>query len=152
MVDDEEETHEFFLLVAENLGISCTVAANGEAAAKMLEEDESVAKFYRYNFLINGTDLMPSFELIDSLLIILPFFPYLIAETAKTMQIICVVKNKIPANKNGSITNIRAPPVFYFVASTNQKTNISNQRFLFFYRILSPDINTAAYRPFQPVT
>jgi len=97
-------------------------------------------------------NLIPSFELIYSLLIILPFFPYVIAETAKTMQIICIAKNKIPANKNGSITNICTPPVFYFVASTNQKTNISNQRFLFFYRILSPDINTAAYRPFQPVT
>jgi CheY-like chemotaxis protein len=40
-VDDEPEIREFFLLAAESLGISCTVAASGEEAAEMLEKDDS---------------------------------------------------------------------------------------------------------------
>jgi CheY-like chemotaxis protein/two-component sensor histidine kinase len=40
VVDDEPEIREFFALVAENLKISCTIAASGEDAIKILEEDD----------------------------------------------------------------------------------------------------------------
>jgi CheY-like chemotaxis protein len=40
-VDDEAEIREFFSLVAENLGISCTVAVSGEEAAEMIEQDDN---------------------------------------------------------------------------------------------------------------
>ena len=39
VVDDEPEIREFFAVVAESLNISCTVAASGEEAERMLEED-----------------------------------------------------------------------------------------------------------------
>ena len=42
-VDDEPEIREFFTAVSENLGIFCTVAASGEEAAELIEEND------RYN-------------------------------------------------------------------------------------------------------
>jgi CheY-like chemotaxis protein/anti-sigma regulatory factor (Ser/Thr protein kinase) len=41
VVDDESEIREFFTVVSENLGISCTVAASGEDASVMLEKDDN---------------------------------------------------------------------------------------------------------------
>jgi len=46
VVDDEEEIREFFMVIAENLGISCTVAADGYEAARMLEEDDDYNIFF----------------------------------------------------------------------------------------------------------
>jgi len=46
VVDDDPEIREFFIVVAENLNISCTVAVNGETAAKMLEEDDNYDIFF----------------------------------------------------------------------------------------------------------
>jgi len=40
VVDDEPEIREFFTVVAENLGISCTVARSGEEATEMLKRDD----------------------------------------------------------------------------------------------------------------
>ena len=41
VVDDELEILEFFMLVSENLGISCTVASSAEQAAEMLLKDDN---------------------------------------------------------------------------------------------------------------
>ena len=41
VVDDEVENREFFTVVAEDLGISCTVAASGEEATGMLEKNDN---------------------------------------------------------------------------------------------------------------
>jgi len=40
-VDDEPEIREFFMLVAGNLKISCSVASSGEDAVRMLEENDN---------------------------------------------------------------------------------------------------------------
>jgi len=40
VVDDEPEIRDLFIAVSENLKISCTVAASGEEAAKMLETND----------------------------------------------------------------------------------------------------------------
>ena len=41
VVDDEAEIREFFMLVAKNSGISCTVAGSGEEAAEILMKDDN---------------------------------------------------------------------------------------------------------------
>jgi len=41
VVDDEPEIREFFTVVADNLGIDCTIAKSGEEAVNMLEEDDN---------------------------------------------------------------------------------------------------------------
>ena len=46
VVDDELEIREFFLLVSENLGISCTVAASGEEAYEMLLKNSNYNIFF----------------------------------------------------------------------------------------------------------
>ena len=45
-VDDDPEIREFFVAVSESLGISCTVAANAEEAAALLEENDSYDIFF----------------------------------------------------------------------------------------------------------
>ena len=41
VVDDEAEIREFFIVVANNLGISCTVAVSGEEATDLIEVDDN---------------------------------------------------------------------------------------------------------------
>ena len=59
IVDDEVETREFFAVVAENLGISCTIAASGEEAAEMLKKDDDYDIFFLDWMLpgMNGIEL-----------------------------------------------------------------------------------------------
>ena len=58
-VDDEPEIREFFEAVTENLGISCTVAANADEAAKLLAEDDAYDLFFLDWMLpgMNGIEL-----------------------------------------------------------------------------------------------
>ena len=58
-VDDEPEIREFFEAVSENLGISCTVAADADEAAKLLEEDDSYDIYFLDWMLpgMNGVEL-----------------------------------------------------------------------------------------------
>ena len=46
VVDDEPEIRDFFVAFSENMGISCTVAASGEEAVKLLDEDEKYSIFF----------------------------------------------------------------------------------------------------------
>jgi len=59
IVDDDIETREFFAVVAENLGISCTIAANGEEAAEMLKNDDDYDIYFLDWMLpgMNGIEL-----------------------------------------------------------------------------------------------
>ena len=58
-VDDEPEIRKFFLDTAEAIGISCTVAASGEEAAEMLQNDDNYDIYFLDWMLpgINGVEL-----------------------------------------------------------------------------------------------
>jgi len=45
-VDDDSEIREFFTVLFENMDASCTVAASGEEASKMLEQDDNYNIFF----------------------------------------------------------------------------------------------------------
>ena len=55
VVDDEPEIREFFVLVAENLGISCTVTSSGEQASDMLLNDDNY-DIYFIDWKLPGMD------------------------------------------------------------------------------------------------
>jgi CheY-like chemotaxis protein len=54
-VDDDPEIRQFFMAVSENTGISCTVAANAEEAAAMLEQDDQY-NIYFIDWKLPGMD------------------------------------------------------------------------------------------------
>jgi len=60
VVDDEPEVREFFLNTSSSLGISCEVAASGEAAADILAEDQSYSILFISRKLTgdNGIDVV----------------------------------------------------------------------------------------------
>jgi len=55
VVDDEPEIREFFTVVSENIGVSCTVAASGEEAAEMIERDDNY-NIYFIDWKLPGMD------------------------------------------------------------------------------------------------